>query len=1801
MKITSLLPVFAVASVLLALRLRAEPIVLEQIISREDSRFNCPRATLTVGRDGKVYLSCTSLLNKDRGFALRIGLDGKDKFSGEVVYAIANITANAKGVVASANAHFAHKVAIYDHRLQRGREPIEVQDFLVSDAVGWDSPSHVEAGVSGDFYGMDKHRNRILRISPLGKVVKIYQVPREPSGNQGLVEDFRVCEKARVFYVFTRANRIRCVGFDGKTRWQQSGSRAFDASDDGFLYVLPHMNDTIKRYSVQGKPQGTLKLQIGPHKPAPGRWFAALRLHGQSVVVRSDAHPTELFQCYDGKSGAFVRSAHIDHERFSVRFPRRTWTAGGSVPCTISFKTGGPRIRPRWRVWGRPLEAARYREFKLDAGALRVPADCSGLYRIKITPEVQPWERGVGARAPSEYLLQTMVEIRASGASGTISAYTAENRVHYGQGERIGFSILARGRSTPAVVRLAYGGSSVGQTTINLRSGAPTSLVIPAHVSAALRPGRYSIAASAPGMTSVPQPLVIGPGMLKNRFFQVQYGDYGPMYPGEFSYGRCPYWIAADVAAAHVERVRKLGLNLIVDRLGFPTQMGDLWWGGQHRHELDQLVKRLESDPRGVAPQKARILSPLQQVLAGYSASGINQMAILMGNDAGLPLGEGYDRRKPEKLTQDLKKIMQGVGRYPCFRGWSWSSNWWVFGKRGANAAKSPQQKAAYEAALKRANQTGAWSQVLDEVANRRLGFAVTAQGLFNRTLNSIAPGKHYVTASAAPYRNVESYPPITFSNVDEVDLHIQWEQMGVPYNAPHNVDFYKRPGKRGWAHPEIWNDDGTGGQVLPTLFMSAMRGADGVGCSGVIPPWAGGPGGLPDDPRTPHYGSASVYRALYALLRQYGPMLSALENDDRVAIMASGRMYKTDHWKHTTGLHFARQFEAYMSCLHAHHPASIVFAEDLKPNTLKRFKAVLVVDQRIEMEPRLKKALSAAANSGVAIFYDGTCRPRLVRGFRPLGISFNKVENDRSPAGDDAAYWRYAAYAKANVPALAKALNAVVRPAAAIDDDQILISQRKNGQARYLWVVNNTMPRIDPGHIWRMTLAVTSRVPVVVPVRLKTSGKAIYDVFAMQRVTPINGTVKADLRCLPGRLYAILPAPIRAVSLSGPQKAQAGQRLRWRVQALAAGNKPVAGVVPIRVRLLAADGSTLAERFTAATARPAAGVFVAPLNAPRGKLKLEAVELFSGKSASVSIAISPAVGAVFSAGNSAVPKARPAAPPAKTVRGSARSKAASADSRFGPHIRDLVIVPAGRGKFAVVNTMNWDHNLYAVDLKTGKTKWRQRVGHYFAFSPKALTNGIAVEGFDFESAAGYHLYLVGNKGQAQRRFALYGLPGRLPHRFVPGILRDRLNNFAVPPNGRWVAAAGDLGLVVWSRTGKQLWRRDFFGKKKRHTAKLAAIGNDLLLVAEGVKITARSAADGKPRWRLKLAESGEVLRVRTSKDGRTIALLATSLNGRVFILRRGKLLRAFPTPGSDLTLASDGSRLLVVHGNQLKCYSITDGLQWTFAGDDRLRSPSFAGDDMRIVTASDIGTVYVLDRTGSVLWEKDMRARAVPRWLADGGLVLGTWAGVVCRLDKDYKARWRIQLRPSKTDMRDKLLAPDGAPTTRVTAWSNAARRPLPMTPNLLRGIPVKMEFVPTGTWGGRATFARDPKPLYDGKNQPPPAPWVDWSYVGFFAETSPVNYVQIDTGNKKLQVTGITLFEDPEHPESWLRDARFDYWDPGKNIWIPVQPLLSNAPVHTHKFAKPVAASKFRIFLPWGVVGNLRLAEIVLHGVAP
>ena len=277
--------------VFLAAALPVQAVRLEQIVSREDPKFHCADARMTVGRDGNVYLSSN---DQHGGYILRVSRDGSQKLGGDAVYMMANATANAAGVIASANAHFNHAVNLYDANF---KQFAACSEFLVGDKEGWDAPARVEAGASGDFYGLDQHRQRILRINATGKIVQVSKTPEQSV-------DFRVCEATQLFYLRGRDGVLRGVGFDGQVKWEQKISGVWTVDDAGTLYALA--GEMLKKYGPTGEAQGEIKLPVSA--------VTAIGVFGDEFVVKR-ADPAELFQVHELATGQLKRVVPSAHEQ----------------------------------------------------------------------------------------------------------------------------------------------------------------------------------------------------------------------------------------------------------------------------------------------------------------------------------------------------------------------------------------------------------------------------------------------------------------------------------------------------------------------------------------------------------------------------------------------------------------------------------------------------------------------------------------------------------------------------------------------------------------------------------------------------------------------------------------------------------------------------------------------------------------------------------------------------------------------------------------------------------------------------------------------------------------------------------------------------------------------------------------------------------------------------------------------------------------------------------------------------------------------------------------------------------------------------------------------------------------------------------------------------------------------------------------------------------------------------------------------------------------------------------------------
>ncbi|MCM8785432.1 MAG: WD40 repeat domain-containing protein [Candidatus Omnitrophica bacterium] len=1761
---------------------------IEKVISREHPFFNIKYASFTVGKDGKIYFF-NPISERWDGFIYRVNRDGSDKSGINVGYGgSVNVTANSEGIIAEASAHFRHSVTIYDKNFKK---LYEISDFLVNDTVGWDSPGHIETGESGDFYALDQNRDRILRISPKGKIEKIYKIPKIEKTK---CYDFRVCENKQSFYLLYWGRPLICIDFNGIKKWEYNVSRNFDVDEGGNLYFIDPQSDIVNIVNYEGNLVGKIKLEIEKtQKPLNKYPINGLRIYKKEIFLKRDSE-IDFFEIYSLTNGEFVKNVEIAYEKIKVGFPSLIWKIGEQVPLKIDFisKSENKIDSPLFHIYIKPIEFYKFIELrKNEKNEVYIPKINPGIYFLFISSDLNPEYQNC-----FEYTIFTPILIKENNSKGIILLNSPSNRIFYGRGEPINFYIKVGGNKNLKSLKLKLykiedqiESNLIYEEEVFLSNGV---FQIPGEITEILQQGVYLLKTEESGYTNIGQIIVIGDNNIKkdDEFKIVNYGDYGLTFPrkGNINF----VFLAPQKILNHIEKSKKLGINLFVDRLGYPVNFYALKWEpGWGETGIFDEIKKIMKEENFNLEEETELLSPFLQVLSAYSAFGIKQMNILLGNDAGLPLGTGFDNRKPEELLKVIEEQTKIFSSFSSFRGWIWASNWWIFYDRGANVLKESNEKEKYLQALKELNEKGKWDSILEKAAMMRLGYGVDAIKIFNEKLEEIT--YRLKTAVACPFRNVESYPPVTMAEVDECDLQAQWEQIPPPYYAPFNVDFYKRPNKKDIAHPEIWNDSGTGEQIIPTLFSLIMRGGESVGNSGYPLPW----GNLKRDKRSSYYGTLSIYRFIYNFMKEYGPWLTKLRNYDKVAILADGRMYKIDDWGHFMGVHFARVFEGYLTCLFAHRPATIIFSEDVKRDTFKNYKVILIIDQRVEFEENVLNALKEAQKSGVKIYYDETCNKEIVKEFLPLGIGFNKIEKDHSLHSDDHAYWRVKNYIFDNLSYL-KRIFEDLENEAEIEEPEVFITEKIGEKEKYIFVVNLKNSDIGPEFLWRTTINVATTLPLKIPLKFRNlNNYFIYDITELEEIKPNGeGKFECDLSNLPFRIYALLPQKIKNIEILYPNSVSKGSKLNIRVRILDEKNNPVRAIIPLKVTLYDEKNKKIFEDYSYVDFRGKNLEIVIPFNLNSQKINLSATELISGKKCNIDINLLP-----FQENFSLFKKISILTKKPDTMKkeGISDKEFMCCREKFGPKINNFTF-NLEKSKI-LVTTTNWDKNLYCLDLNNGKILWNKKIGHHFAVSPKNFGENFIVEGFDYYSSEGYHLYLLEqNKGEIIKKFAFYGIPQRLCHRFVPGIIRDSFDQWDIDEKGQYIALSGNFGIVVWDKEENLVWRKDWW-QDGRYEGYLSFNG-EFLIVGERNKLYSVDIKNKKVVWEKELIPSGLIKEIKSNKDIITV-YSETDKGGIIFVFnKRGDMITKFYSDIEEIIISPDNIWIAGVKDNQLKLFKLSEGFKRSFSGDEILENISFAPDSKKLIVSSILGTFYIIDINGNKIFEKDIGERNIGKWINDNVCIIGTWMGKLYKLVDNKNLLLITKLFTDKETKRVNFEKEE-IPVIRLNDWGNSEKVSFSIKDNVFNKGNVRIYFAgkPSLT-ATREDYAeiKNLEKMIDGDPHPPESPYLPWTFINWMAETIPFGYLVFDGFNTSYKIKGITIFEDPEHPEFWLKDASFEYWNEENNRWVFVDYLVSNTPIHTHLFKKPVISSRFRIVMPSNFYSNLKFGEICFHGEA-
>ena len=398
---------------------------LQQVVSRENTDFSLTAMAMNVGEDGNVYVGNPA---GGSSYIMRVSPTGTPK-AGSVLNteALSSVAANSNGIIATAHAHFAHCVNIYNSSFTL---LASVSSFNGSN---YDAPADVEVGdQSGNFYALDQWNNRILEISgqsgSYGQVLATLYYPTPPA----TIDNFRVSEKNNIVYLLNGyvngmpsstpivAYTLSTLSSTSTALWSLSDSQTavrvysgdliggVAVDNSGTLYTLGENQSVINEWTSSGSAGGSVTLSGMLTDTASGFRVS----NGQAFERYYDPNSSDtyslntvLFQVFPLSNGATVRTVTPNEDLLTATYGSETWKAGAVTPFTIGYTSAAPNT-PAWHVWGRPCDTAvttgsnqlstTYQDFGYstsNGGQITVPAGCAGLYDIKVTPEQAGWQR----------------------------------------------------------------------------------------------------------------------------------------------------------------------------------------------------------------------------------------------------------------------------------------------------------------------------------------------------------------------------------------------------------------------------------------------------------------------------------------------------------------------------------------------------------------------------------------------------------------------------------------------------------------------------------------------------------------------------------------------------------------------------------------------------------------------------------------------------------------------------------------------------------------------------------------------------------------------------------------------------------------------------------------------------------------------------------------------------------------------------------------------------------------------------------------------------------------------------------------------------------------------------------------------------------------------------------------------------------------------------------------------------------------------------------------------------------------
>ena len=372
-----------------------------------------------------------------------------------------------------------------------------------------------------------------------------------------------------------------------------------------------------------------------------------------------------------------------------------------------------------------------------------------------------------------------------------------------------------------------------------------------------------------------------------------------------------------------------------------------------------------------------------------------------------------------------------------------------------------------------------------------------------------------------------------------------------------------------------------------------------------------------PDDMR-------DATRNVAGMTTPYGDFLLGLERGyGRVAVLYSRESAHLTARK-PNNLDYTAE-GVWVACLRAGFPADILYDGQLVAGKGAAYDVVFAPGYSYEEEasPAILEALKKLVAAGKTVVVE--------RGSKLPIDGVVRLTSDLDDFDDKlgGAFPRYVDYETRVVWERSEKMTKLIReflakriPPAAIHDRVVGPDWLKGGKGEFL-----VMPNFAPTGFTGSHLTYFS-APDIAMLRFPARPGHVYDVFEMKPVQVKKEgdwmTLAADMRHLPGKIYAFLPAAIDKVSLAADARLAAGSDLSFRVDVAGPDGQPIDATFPIEITITDPEGNEQFHVYRAAKPLHESAWRV-PVNAAGGNWTLRVRELISGAVAEAAVQVAAA------------------------------------------------------------------------------------------------------------------------------------------------------------------------------------------------------------------------------------------------------------------------------------------------------------------------------------------------------------------------------------------------------------------------------------------------------------------------------------------------------------------------------------------------------------------------------------------------